>query len=171
MNWQNIFKQKSFLRTAASVLKNSILALQDLLKKNCKQIKHHFIASHSIHDEVNAAVFEKFALLKTSELFQHYDVIVMVGGTGLYIKAFCEGLDSIPEIEPAIRENIILNYETKGLEWLQQEVKEKDPLFYQSGEIQNPQRMMRALEVMESTGQSILSFQEREKSRKRFYHY
>lgn len=133
-----------------------------------QQVKHHFIASHSIHDEVNAAVFEKFALQKANELFQRHDVIVLVGGTGLYIKAFCEGLDSIPEIDPAIRRNIIINYETNGLEWLQQEIKLKDPLFYQSGEIQNPQRMMRALEVVEITGQSILSFRKVDKTERDF---
>ena len=133
-----------------------------------KEVKHHFIASHSIHEEVNAAVFEKFAVEKTKELFQHHDIIVMVGGTGLYIKAFMEGLDSIPGIDPAIRENIIRNYETKGLEWLQQELKLKDPSFYEKGEIQNPQRMMRALEVMESTGQSIVSFHKAAKTKRDF---
>jgi tRNA dimethylallyltransferase len=133
-----------------------------------EQVSHHFIASHSIHEEVNAVVFEKFALQKVNELFQKYDVIVMVGGTGLYIKAFVEGLDSIPDIDPAIRENIIRNYETKGLEWLQEEVKLKDPVFYEMGEIQNPQRMMRALEVMEATGQSIVSFRNGEKAKRDF---
>jgi len=133
-----------------------------------KEVKHHFIASHSIHEEVNAAVFEKFAVEKAKELFQHHDILVMVGGTGLYIKAFTEGLDSIPDIDPAIRENIICNYEKKGLEWLQQEVKLKDPLFYEKGEIQNPQRMMRALEVMESTGQSIVSFHKTAKTKRDF---
>ena len=133
-----------------------------------KDVKHHFIASHSIHEEVNAAVFEKFALDKAKELFQHHDMIVMVGGTGLYIKAFMEGLDSIPDIDPAIRENIIRNYETNGLEWLQQEVKMKDPLFYGKGEIQNPQRMMRALEVMEATGRSIVSFHKTAKAKRDF---
>ena len=61
-----------------------------------QQIKHHFIASHSIRDEINAAGFEQYALKKAAELFEQYDNIVMVGGTGLYIKAFCEGLDEIP---------------------------------------------------------------------------
>ncbi|MGB3007297.1 MAG: tRNA (adenosine(37)-N6)-dimethylallyltransferase MiaA [Chitinophagaceae bacterium] len=121
-------------------------------------VPHHFIASHSIEDEVTAALFEKFALQKARELFKENDVVVMVGGTGLYIKAFCEGLDAIPAIDAAIRENIVKNYEEKGIEWLQQELKQKDPEFYMKGEIKNPQRMMRALEVMESTGKSVLSF-------------
>jgi tRNA dimethylallyltransferase len=123
-----------------------------------KEIKHHFIASHSIHEEVNAAVFEKFAVEKTKELFQHHDLIVMVGGDRFVYQGFYGRIRQHPDIDPAIRENIIRNYETKGLEWLQQEVKVKDPLFYEKGEIQNPQRMMRALEVMEATGRSIFSF-------------
>ncbi len=82
----------------------------------------------------------------------------MVGGTGLYIKAFCEGLDEIPALDPGVRQRIISNYDENGLAWLQQEIQRKDPLFYDTGEIQNPQRMMRALEVVEFTGQSILSF-------------
>ncbi len=123
-----------------------------------QQVKHHFIASHSIHEEVTAATFEQYALKKVTDLFQYHEVVVMVGGTGLYIKAFAEGLDTIPEIDRATREKIVSNYENKGLEWLQKELKEKDPLFYQSGEMQNPQRMIRALEVVEVTGQSIVSF-------------
>ena len=131
-------------------------------------VNHHFIASHSIHDEVNAVVFEHFALQKADLLFQRHDLIVMVGGTGLYIKTFCEGMDNIPEIDSSIRKNIINNYEKMGLDWLQQQVKIKDPLFYQSGEIQNPQRMMRALEVVEATGQSILSFHKNNKTNRDF---
>jgi tRNA dimethylallyltransferase len=136
--------------------------------KELQQVPHYFIASHSINEEVNAAGFEKYALEKVNELFQQYDVVVMVGGTGLYIKAFCEGLDLIPPVHPAVRENIIKNYEEKGLIWLQQEVQQKDPSFYSGGEIQNPQRIMRALEVMESTGQSILSFRKNEKAARPF---
>ena len=133
-----------------------------------KEVNHHFIASHSIHEEVTAATFEQYALQKAKELFQQHDVLVMTGGTGLYIKAFCEGLDIIPEIPAGIRENIIRNFENKGIEWLQHEVKEKDPAFYEAGEIQNPQRIMRALEVMEATGQSILSFRSGEKAKRDF---
>lgn len=133
-----------------------------------QQVPHHFIASHSIQEEVTAAAFEQYALQKTKELFQQHDVVIMVGGTGLYIKAFCEGLDVIPAVDPAIRENITRQYEEKGMEWLQQQVKEKDPDFYAAGEIHNPQRMMRALEVAEATGQSILSFRSGKKAERDF---
>jgi tRNA dimethylallyltransferase len=132
------------------------------------QVKHHFIASHSMQDEINAAGFELYALKKVNELFERYNVVVMVGGTGLYIKAFCEGLDEIPPAKQEIRQEIISKYREEGLGWLQQEVKLKDPEFYKVGEIQNPQRMMRALEVMESTGQSILRFRKGRKAERDF---
>lgn len=133
-----------------------------------KTIKHYFIASHSIKDDVNAAVFEKYALEKVYEIFKVHDVAVMVGGTGLYIKAFYEGLHDMPDTDPMIRKKIFMNYEQKGLSWLQQEIREKDPEFYQEGEIKNPQRLMRALEVVESTGRSILSYRKGEPAKRDF---
>jgi len=123
------------------------------------KLPHHFIASHSVNDTINAQVFENYALAKVDELFNTHPSVVMVGGTGLYIKAFCEGLDMIPEIDPAIREDIIKQYDQLGLRWLQKEVSVKDPLYWAKGEQQNPQRLMRALEVILGTGASIVSFQ------------
>ncbi len=128
-------------------------------EKELAEVPHHFIASHSIHDEMNAVVFEGYALQKVNELFKKYDVVIMAGGTGLYLKAFCEGLDNIPAIDSSVRKAIIDNYEKLGIEWLQREVLLKDPAFYASGEIQNPHRLMRALEVKEATGKSITEFQ------------
>lgn len=133
-----------------------------------EKIKHYFIASHSITEPVNAAVFEKYALEKTREIFKTHDQAVMVGGTGLYVKAFCEGLHEMPVTDPAIRERIVRDYEEKGLTWLQQEIKINDPEFFQKAEIKNPQRMMRALEIKQSTGQSILSFRKGEKAKRDF---
>lgn len=133
-------------------------------EKELHEITHHFIASHSITENVTAADFEKFALKKTQELFLKSKIVILAGGTGLYIKAFCEGLDTIPPIPPGIRCQIIENYQQKGLSWLQEELKKKDPLFYEQGEIKNPQRMMRALEVQEATGCSILNFRKGEKA-------
>ena len=131
-------------------------------------IKHHFIASHSIKDEVTAVTFEQYALQKAESLFTNHDTVVMVGGTGLYIKAFCEGLDSIPDIDLSIRQQIIVDYEEKGISWLQNQLEEKDPAYFQIGEMKNPQRMMRALEVIESTGNSILFYRKGEKSKRDF---
>lgn len=137
-------------------------------EEELKAVKHHFIASHSIHDEMNAAVFEQFALKKIKMIFEKHDVVVMVGGTGLYIKAFCEGLDDVPQVDAIIRKKILVNYEENGLLWLQKEIEKKDLGFYKKGEIKNPQRLMRALEVMESTGKSILSFHKRIKTKRDF---
>jgi tRNA dimethylallyltransferase len=133
-----------------------------------KEVPHHFIASNSVREEINAAFFERYALQKTGELFQQHNVIIMAGGTGLYIKAFCEGLDEIPEVSSVIRNTVIENYSKHGLSWLQQQVEKKDPEFFAKGEIQNPQRVMRALEVMEATGQSILSFRKNKKAQRDF---
>lgn len=123
------------------------------------EVQHFFINSHSVNDTVNAASFERYALSAAEEIFEESDVVVMVGGTGLYIKAFCEGLDDIPPIEENIREEINRDYEKNGLSWLQNEVKQNDPEYWQKGEQQNPQRLMRALEVITATGNSILSYQ------------
>ncbi len=131
-------------------------------------VPHYFIATHSVAEEVNAATFENYALNLLNELFLNHDVVIMAGGTGLYIKAFCEGLDNIPEIPAAVRETIVRNYEEKGLHWLQQQVQQADPEFYSSGEIQNPQRLMRALEVVQHAGQSILNFRKGEKKQRNF---
>lgn len=124
-----------------------------------KAVTHHFIASHSITENINASYFENWVIDKVESLFTSKDTIVMVGGTGLYIKAFCEGLDLIPAIDAEIRENIIAQYEKLGMRWLQKEVSVKDPQYWEKGEQKNPQRLMRALEVMLGTGSSIISFQ------------
>lgn len=131
-------------------------------------VKHHFIGSHSIKEEVNAAVFEQYALQKTKEIFAKHDIAVIVGGTGLYVKTFCQGIDEVPLIKPGVREKIAADLEWEGLEWLQKEVEKNDPLYYAKGEIKNPQRLMRALEVKLSTGRSIIEFQTQQKKPRDF---
>ena len=126
--------------------------------------KHYFIGSHSINEEVNAGVFEKYALDAAAQIFKTNTVAVMVGGTGLYIKSFCEGIDAMPSIDPALRNSIIADYEKNGLAWLQQEVQKNDPVYWnQTAEQNNPQRLMRALEMVLATGKSISHFQSAQK--------
>jgi tRNA dimethylallyltransferase len=139
--------------------------------KELAQVKHHFIASHSIHDTVNAGTFEAYALAKTTELLAKFGSVVLVGGTGLYIKAFVEGMDQIPAIDPAIRSQIQVDISLKGMDWLQTQVQAKDPAYWASadqGEQQNTQRLSRALEVVTGTGQSILNFQQQSKKSRPF---
>ncbi|MGN6604646.1 MAG: tRNA (adenosine(37)-N6)-dimethylallyltransferase MiaA [Ginsengibacter sp.] len=137
-------------------------------EEQLQKVKHYFINSHSIHEEVNARVFEEYALETIQKIFEENDTAIMVGGTGLYIKAFMEGLDEIPEVNENLREEINNSYRKKGLEWLQNEIKKNDPVFFEKGEMQNPQRMLRALKVKLSTGKSILDFQKKEKAKRNF---
>ena len=125
-------------------------------------VRHHFIGSHSIHEKVTASTFEQYALEKAKELFKDNDVVVMTGGTGLYIKAFTEGMDEIPEVSEILRNEIIASYNNNGLKWLQEEVEKLDPDYFETGETKNPQRLMRALEVFKSTGKSILTFRKKQ---------
>lgn len=122
------------------------------------QVPHYFIASHSIHQKVTAATFEQYALEKVYGLFKKLDVVVMVGGTGLYIKAFCEGLDVIPPVPEAVQQEVERGYATHGLTWLQTELAHCDPAFFATAEQHNPHRLMRALEVFRATGKSINTF-------------
>ncbi len=128
------------------------------------EVPHHFIASHSVVEDLNAGSFEKYALDAAEKIFQQHKVVVMVGGTGLYIKAFCEGIDPIPVVPDEVRRQIIDGYEQKGLIWLQKELQTKDPDFWKVAEQQNPQRLMRALEVWNATGQSILVYRTAKKA-------
>jgi tRNA dimethylallyltransferase len=124
------------------------------------EIPHYFINSHSIHQECNAADFGIYARNSLEEIFSRKPVAVMVGGTGLYIRAFRDGLDEIPAISEEVHGRVKEGYKTGGLEWLQGEVGRLDPAFASGEEIRNPHRMIRALEVLLQTGQSIRRFQQ-----------
>ncbi len=131
-------------------------------------VPHYFINSHSIHQKVDVAIFEKYALAAAEEIFANHANAVMVGGTGMYIRAFCEGLDEIPPTDEAIEKEVRGSYALKGLEWLQQAVANEDPAYFSAGENQNPQRLMRALEIKRSTGNSILFYQQKKKVKRPF---
>jgi tRNA dimethylallyltransferase len=133
-----------------------------------KMAQHYFINSHSIHKSVNVVDYERYALDAVHSIFNNNDVAVMVGGTGLYIKAFCEGMDSIPATPPELRDQVIDEFNKMGMDWLTKELHEKDPLYASKGEMQNPQRMMRALEVILNTGNSIFTYQKGSKLKRDF---
>lgn len=132
------------------------------------EIPHHFIQTHSIFDNVTAVTFEEFALKKVEELFLKKDLVVITGGTGLYIQAFCEGLDNIPAVPDSLRQELIASYEELGFEWLEHTLIQADPLYASQGEMKNPQRMLRALEVIRSSGHSILSYRTFQKKERDF---
>jgi tRNA dimethylallyltransferase len=131
-------------------------------------IPHYFINSHSIREEVNAAVYESLAMRWCEDIFSTHDSVILCGGTGLYIRAFRDGLDEIPVVDETMRKEIISTYHEQGINWLRESVRLADPLFFSTGEISNPQRMMRALEVIKSTGRSIVSFRNQQKKERPF---
>lgn len=133
-----------------------------------EQVPHYFINSHSIFENVNAHTFEDYALNAAKRIFENHDTIVMAGGTGLYIRAFMEGLDTIPEVDVDIENAIRKEYDLMGRKWLEEQLMENDPVFAVKGEMKNPQRMMRALVVKLSTGKSILEFHASDKKQRPF---
>lgn len=133
-----------------------------------KRTPHYFINSHSILEEVNVKIFEAYAIKAVEKIFAEHDTAIMVGGTGLYIKAFAEGLDDIPVPDKAILHKINAQYQQSGIAWLQQALRHEDPLFFSDGEVKNPQRMMHALAVMRTTGRSILSYHSGQKIQRPF---
>ena len=133
-----------------------------------KAVHHHFINSHSINDDVNAGAFESYALKAANKIFDKHQFAVMVGGTGLYIKAFCEGIDNMHAIDPAVRQYVISAFNEKGIEFLQSEIAEIDPAFWAIAERQNPQRLMRALELYLTTGKSVTFFRKGDKKVRSF---
>jgi tRNA dimethylallyltransferase len=134
-----------------------------------QHIHHYFIASHSVEETVNAAIFEQYALDATEDIFSRSDTAVMVGGTGLYIRAFEQGLDPMPPIPEPIRSIVREGYQAGGLAWLQGELQARDPAWYAGGEVHNPHRLLRALEVVLATGQSIRHFQGGEAAKRDFH--
>ncbi|MGF7230047.1 tRNA (adenosine(37)-N6)-dimethylallyltransferase MiaA, partial [Arachidicoccus sp.] len=131
-------------------------------------VTHYFINSHSIQEEVNAGIYEKYALAHLEQIFSKNNVAIVVGGTGLYIKALCEGIDEMPAITSSIRNDVMRSYEENGLTWLQNEIAQKDPIFWQKAEQQNPQRLMRALEFINQTGISITYFRSNKRITRNF---
>jgi tRNA dimethylallyltransferase len=120
--------------------------------------KHYFIDSHSITQPFSVGDFEKQGLALLDELFKTHDKIILVGGSGLYIKALCEGFDDIPQADTAIREQLNLDFAEKGIEPLQEELKLADPVYYKEVDLNNPQRIIRALEVFRHTGLPFSSY-------------
>jgi len=120
--------------------------------------KHHFINSHSISSEFSVGDFEKQALDKLEELFETKRYAILVGGSGLYIDAVCQGFDEIPKPSEGIRKKLNHLFAEEGIAALQNALKEADPVYYSEVDINNPQRLIRALEVYETTGLPFSSY-------------
>ena len=119
---------------------------------------HHFVDSHSIQTLFSTGDFEVEALKLMKALFKKHEVLIMVGGSGLYIDAVCEGLDELPEIDLNIREQLNQKLANEGIEAIKNQLQELDPIYYEKVDQANPQRMIRGLEVVLSTGKKLSSF-------------
>lgn len=122
------------------------------------QVPHHFINSHSISESYSAGDFERDALALLDELFHQYDIVVMTGGSGFYVKAVTDGLDDLPPPLPGLRDSLTHKLADHGLPALQDEVRQIDPVFAATPEISNPQRVLRALEVFYTSRMPISQF-------------
>jgi tRNA dimethylallyltransferase len=127
------------------------------------EIPHYFINSHTIHEDYDAASYSRDATDLINKLFAEKDHLVLCGGSGLYIRAVCEGFDDIPEIDENIREDLLVGYNKHGLPWLQEKMQILDPEHLAEIDSQNPHRLIRALEVRIGTGKSIAFFRKEKK--------
>jgi tRNA dimethylallyltransferase len=131
--------------------------------------KHYFINSHSIFENVDTVVFEQEALKAAKEIFAEKDQLILTGGTGLYVKVFCDGIDELPKSDPEIRASIVEKSRVEGVEGLRSWLSDIDPSYLQkTSEPENPVRLMRAIEVKLLSGRSILEYQKGEKKKRDF---
>ncbi len=124
-------------------------------KKELQEVPHHFIDSRSIFEKYDAGQYGREALEVANKLFQKHDTLILVGGSGLYVKALLEGFDDMPDADESLRTDIVSNYKSNGLEWLQTEMQNADPDFFETVDQRNPQRLMRALELVKTSGKKI----------------
>jgi tRNA dimethylallyltransferase len=121
-------------------------------------VPHYMIGNISIHRNFNAGDYEREGNIILNKLFLNHDVIVAVGGTGMYIQALIDGLDEMPEIDPIVANNVEQKYKENGLSWLQQYVLKHDKVYASQVDMNNPMRLMRAVKVMESSGKPFSEY-------------
>ena len=131
-------------------------------------VKHHFINSHSIQDYYSVGDFERDCLVVLEEIFRRKDVAILTGGSGMFIKMITDGIDEMPEADLDLRQNLAQRLNNEGLEVLADELKNLDPIYYQQVDIQNTQRVLRALEVCISSGKPFSSFRKNQKVERPF---
>lgn len=138
-------------------------------KEELATASHHFINSHSVKTLFSTGDFEVQALQLMEELFKKHDTLIMVGGSGLYIDAICKGLDDLPEIDLAIRGKLNQQLEDEGIEAVRTQLQQLDPEYFAKVDQSNPQRMIRGLEVVLSTGKKLSSFLTANKKERPFH--
>ncbi len=133
-----------------------------------KKVNHHFIRFISIQDYYSSCLFERDVLNLLPQLSQKNNITIMSGGSGMYIDAVCSGIDDIPDVDPAIREKFLKRYSEEGIEGLRMTLKLLDPEHYAIVDLKNYKRIIRALEICESTGRPYSSFLKKQKRIREF---
>jgi tRNA dimethylallyltransferase len=131
-------------------------------------VKHHFINTHSIETDYSAGDYEKDVLSFLDTYFEKKKIAVMVGGSGLFMRVVCEGVDSFPEIPESIRTELKERYEKEGIEPLREELSRLDPIYYTKVDLHNPHRIIRALEVCRTSNLPFSSFHGKEREKRNF---
>lgn len=122
------------------------------------QVRHHLVGHRSIHEKYNASLFELEAIEILNSLFAHQQVVILAGGSGMYIEAVCHGIDDIPSIDPGIRERLQHEFLENGLAGIQERLLSADPEYYKKADLNNPKRILKALEISEMTGRPYSTF-------------
>lgn len=133
-----------------------------------EEVEHHFIACRELTEDYNAGAYEQDAVALLDELFKSHATVIAVGGSGLYIKALCEGLDALPKISVELREDLRWEYSRGGIAPLLEELQERDPLYYEQVDRSNSARVIRALEVCRATGGRYSDLRQGEAKRRDF---
>lgn len=155
------FKTEIISADARQVFREMTIGTAKPTADELSHAKHHFVDSHSIHDAFDATAFADLAMANIIELHKNHDWVVLCGGSGLYIKALLEGFDEMPEVKAGIRDELNLLYNQKGIMALLEELATSDPDYYNVVDKQNPQRLIRALEVTRSSGKPYSSFRKK----------
>ena len=137
-------------------------------KEELSEARHHFVQHLSIVEPWSVGDFERAGLQLLNRLFEQFNVVIAVGGSGLYLRALTDGLDSFPHIDPAIRQELQTELQVNGLVFLQQQLAEADPEYFEVVDLQNPHRVMRALEIFRGTGQPYSSYLNKPKTQRKF---
>ncbi len=137
-------------------------------KDELARAKHHFIQHISIETNYTVGDFERDALAKLTEMFKDRSVVILVGGSGLYINAVLDGLDQFPEVDTNIRIELNRRYQEEGINYLQEQLQQLDPDYYGQVDLQNPHRLIRALEICLATGKPYSGFRKQQKAKRDF---
>jgi tRNA dimethylallyltransferase len=133
-----------------------------------EEVKHHYIGHKSVFDTYDVKAFERDALSLLEGFYKEKDLAILTGGSGLFIDAICNGMDEIPDVDPELRQKLIGSYQENGIVFLQKELQLYDPVYFSEVDLNNPQRLMRALEVCMGTGKPYSSFRKKSKIQRPF---